>query len=75
MEIKEEEDLEILPETMSGREAFFTLVGIKMMALSQKYNRNLEDLHGLFYTVSCDWKKLEVLLQADGNAPEQTGKL
>jgi len=60
---------------MTGREAFFALVGIKMMSLSQKYNRKLEELHGLFYTVSCDWKQLELLLQADENAPEQTSNL
>ena len=60
---------------MTGKEAFFALIGIKMMALSQKYNRKLEELHGLFYTVSCDWKQLELLLQADENAPEQTNNL
>lgn len=56
---------------MNGREAYFALVGIRMMALSQKYNRKLEDLHIMFYTVSCDWKKLETLLQAEGTAPDQ----
>ena len=47
---------------MSARDAYFALIGIKMVALSQKYNRKLEDLHGLFYTVSCDWEKLETIL-------------
>ena len=57
---------------MTGREAFFTLMGIKMMGLSQRYNRSLEDLHALFFRVSCDWKKLEMILQADENSPEPT---
>ena len=68
-EAQETEEV-VTAEKMTGREAFFALVGIKMMALSQKYNRKLEELHGLFYTVSCDWKQLELLLQADENAPE-----
>ena len=63
-------EVEVTKDSMTGREAFFALVGIKMMSLSQKYNRKLEELHGLFYTVSCDWKQLELLLQADENAPE-----
>lgn len=61
-EEKIEEDVQIMPQDMSAREAFFSLIGIKMMSLSQKYNRNLEDLHGLFYRVSCDWKQLELIL-------------
>ena len=68
-------EVEVTKDSMTGREAFFALVGIKMMSLSQKYNRKLEELHGLFYTVSCDWKQLELLLQADENAPEQTSNL
>ena len=59
------EDIEIKPESLSAREAYFAMVGIRMMSLSQKYNRSLEDLHKLFFTVSCDWKQLESLLQAE----------
>lgn len=29
----------------------------------------------MFYTVSCDWNKLELLLQADENAPEEASNL
>lgn len=50
---------EITNEDMSEREAFFALMAIKMMNLSQKYQRKLEDLHDIFYTVSCDWERLE----------------
>jgi hypothetical protein len=50
---------------MSAREAFFALMAIKMMKLSQKYHRKLEDLHDMFYTVSCDWQRLEQVLQAN----------
>lgn len=47
---------------MTARDAFFALMAIKMMKLSQKYNRKLEDLHDMFYTVSCDWQRLEQVL-------------
>lgn len=54
---------ELLPENMDQKDALFALIGIKMMKLSQKYNRRLDELHGLFYTVSCDWKRLESILE------------
>ena len=58
---------------MSARDAFFALMAIKMMKLSQKYNRKLEDLHDIFYTVSCDWQRLEEVLQASSNESNQNG--
>ena len=59
----ENTDLEMLSDEMSTRDAFFSLMAIKMMNLSQKYSRKLEDLHDMFYTVSCDWDRLEKVLQ------------
>lgn len=41
----------------------FALIAIRMMKLSQKYNKKLDELHHLFYQVSCDWSQLEALLQ------------
>ena len=29
----------------------------------------------MFYTVNCDWKKLEILLQAEGTAPDQINNM
>jgi len=52
---------------MNGREAFFSLMAIKMMKLSHKYQRKLEDLHSIFYMVSCDWQILESILEAQLN--------
>ena len=52
---KKPEPIPIQKDEMNGREAFFSLIAIKMMKLSQKYNRKLEDLHSIFYMVSCDW--------------------
>lgn len=63
-------DLEVTPACMTSRDAFFSLMAIKMMNLSQKYGRKLEDLHDMFYTVSCDWSRLEKVLQ-DSNEPLQ----
>jgi hypothetical protein len=40
---------EINPDDLTDREVFFALMAVKMMRLSQKYNRKLEDLHNLFY--------------------------
>jgi hypothetical protein len=50
---------EVKSSEMSAREAFFAMVGIKMMELSERYSKTLEDLHTLFYSVSCDWGVLE----------------
>ena len=49
---------------MTGRDAFFALMAIKMLKLSQQYGRKLDELHDLFYSVSCDWDRLQELLQA-----------
>jgi len=44
---------------MSGTEAFFALMGIKMMKLAKKYTKTLEEIHSMFYMVSCDFELLE----------------
>ena len=56
---KTTEPVVLAKEKMNGREAFFSLMAIKMMKLSHKYQRKLEDLHSIFYMVSCDWQILE----------------
>lgn len=53
---------EVGPELMSEKDAVFALIGIRMMKLSQKYNLKLDELHTLFYSVSCDWDQLEAVL-------------
>lgn len=53
-----------LPEKMTGRDAYFALMAVRMLRISQKYGRNLKDLHELFYAVSCDWDRLEEALEA-----------
>lgn len=50
------EPQELGKEQMSGKDALFALIAIRMMKLSQKYNKKLDELHHLFYTVSCDWE-------------------
>ena len=54
---------------MTGREAFFALMGIKMISFSKQYKKNLEELHDLFYSVSCDWESLEYILNAQKADP------
>ena len=56
---EDQEHVDITNDNMTTRDAFFALMAIKMMKLSQKYHRKLEDLHDMFYTVSCDWQRLE----------------
>ena len=70
---KDQKHIEITNDDMSARDAFFALMAIKMMKLSQKYNRKLEDLHDIFYTVSCDWQRLEEVLQASSNESNPNG--
>ena len=52
------------PENMQGREAYFALMAVRMLRISQKYGRNLKELHETFYSVSCDWDRLEEVLEA-----------
>jgi hypothetical protein len=54
---------ELERDEMTGQDAMFALIGIRMMKLSQKYNKKLDEMHHLFYSVSCDWDSLEALLQ------------
>ena len=44
-------DLEVKKDEMSGSEALFALIGIRMMKLSQKHNRKLDELHTLFQSM------------------------
>ena len=53
------------PESMDAKEAFFSLVAIKMMKLSKKYQKSLAELHNLFYMVSCDFDVLEHILEQE----------
>lgn len=50
-----EAEREVTKDQMTGQDAMFALIAIRMMKLSQKYNKKLDDLHHLFYQVSCDW--------------------
>jgi len=52
-------DRELKKEEMTANDALFALIGIRMMELSKKYDRRLDELHSLFYSVSCDWNQLE----------------
>lgn len=55
------------PDQMTGRDAYFALMAVRMLRISQKYGRNLKDLHEAFYSVSCDWDRLEEVLEAQRN--------
>lgn len=47
---------------MTGRDAYFSLMAIRMLKLSQKTKIKLDQLHEMFFSVSCNWQKLEALL-------------
>ena len=59
-----EEKVALTPDDMNGSEAFFALMAIKIMKLANKYNRKLDDIHSLFFMVSCDFQLLEQTLEA-----------
>ena len=59
IDVNENGQIEVKEDDMTEREAFFALIAIKMMNLSQKYHRKLDELHDIFYSVSCDWERLE----------------
>lgn len=59
---------------MNGREAFFALMAMKMMELAKKYHRKLEDMHSLFFMMSCDFQLLEQMLEAQANESMPTGQ-
>jgi len=67
------EKIPVAPEDMNGREAFFALMAMKMMELAKKYHRKLEDMHSLFFMMSCDFQLLEQMLEAQANENMPTG--
>lgn len=48
---------------MDAKQAFFSLLAIKMMKLSKKFNKSLSEIHTMFYMVSCDLHILECILE------------
>jgi hypothetical protein len=46
-----------------GEEGFFALLASDMLDLAEKYKRDVDDVHRLFFEVSCDREKLVKLLE------------
>ena len=46
----------------NGEDAFFALLASDMLDLAEKYKRDVDELHRLFFEVSCDREKLIRLL-------------
>ena len=46
-----------------GEVAFFALLASDMLDLAEKYKRDVDDVHRLFFEVSCDREKLVKLLE------------
>ena len=46
-----------------GEVAFFALLASDMLDLAEKYKRDVDDVHRLFFEVSCDRDKLVKLLE------------
>ena len=50
-----------------GEVAFFALLASDMLDLAEKYKRDVDDVHRLFFEVSCDREKLVKLLEGKQN--------
>ena len=46
-----------------GEVAFFALLAADMLELAEKYKRDVDQVHKLFFEVSCDREKLVRLLE------------
>lgn len=53
---------ELLRGPKDGNEALFMLIAQDMIELSERHNKPVEELHRLFYEVSCDRERLLELL-------------
>ena len=40
----------------SGEEAYFALLAADMLDIAEKYKRDVDDIHKIFFEVSCDRK-------------------
>lgn len=38
----------------TGEEAYFALLASDMLNLAEKYKRNVEDIHSIFFEVNCE---------------------
>ena len=52
-------------EIKTGQEAYFALLAHDMLNISHKFHRKLEEVHTIFYEVSCDRDKLISILSAE----------
>jgi hypothetical protein len=64
-EDRKQELEEVKTDSLTARDAFFAMVGIKMIGLAERFSKSLEDLHSLFFQVSCDWAVMEEILIAE----------
>ncbi len=46
-----------------GESAFFALLAADMLDLAEKYKRDVDDVHKMFFEVCCDREKLVKLLE------------
>ena len=52
-------------EITSGQEAFFALLAQDMFVIAQTYGKDIQEVHKIFYEVSCDREKLIKVLEND----------
>jgi hypothetical protein len=58
---KDDEDKREVKVT-EGEAAYFALLASDMLDLAEKYKRDVDDVHRLFFEVSCDRDKLVKIL-------------
>jgi len=51
-----------------GKEAYFALMAKDMLDLAKKYSKDVDEIHKVFYQVSCNREKLVKHLSGDKNA-------
>jgi hypothetical protein len=57
-------------EVTNGEVAFFALLAQDMLDLADKYKRDVDDVHRMFFEVSCDRNLLIKLLEGQKGVPK-----
>jgi hypothetical protein len=50
-------------ELKTGQEAFYALLAQDLLKLAQEYERDVAEVHKIFYQVSCNREKLQAVLE------------
>ena len=54
-------------QLLNGQEAVFAMIAQDMISIADKFERDIDEVHKLFYQVSCNRDKLIKILQQSGD--------